>query len=58
MKCRAWGHESVRISVIVGVCFSRFFTRFAGGLALVHISGVSARRESTVRCVYRDLNEI
>ena len=41
VKCRAWGQESVRISVIAGVCFSHFFMRFAGGLALVRISKVS-----------------
>ena len=41
MKCRAWGQESVCISVIARVCFSLFFMRFAGGLSLVHISGMS-----------------
>ena len=41
MKCRAWGQESVRISVIAGVYFSHFFKLFAQGLALVRISGVS-----------------
>ena len=54
MKCRAWGQESVCISVIARVCFSHFFMRFAGGLSLVRISGMSVigrckkRRESTV----------
>ena len=42
MKCRAWGQESVRISVIAGVCFSHFSMLFAGCLALVRISGASA----------------
>ena len=42
MKCRAWGQESVRISVIAGVCFSHFSMLFAGYLALVRISGASA----------------
>ena len=43
IEFRAWGQESVRISVIAGVNFSHFFMRFAegGGLALVRISGVS-----------------
>ena len=40
---RAWGQESVRISVIAGACFSHCFMRFPGGLALVRISGVSVK---------------
>ena len=43
MKYRAWGQESVHISVLAGVCFSHFFMCFAGGggLVLVRINGVS-----------------
>ena len=54
---RFWGKESVRISVIVGVCFSHFFMRFAGGAGScprqrgVRNSEVSAKRESTVLCI-------
>ena len=54
MECRAWGQESVRISVIAGVCFNHFFMCFAWGAGSyahsrsVRNSEVSAMRESTV----------
>ena len=47
MKYRAWGQESILISVIVGVYFSHFFIRFSRVLALVRINGVSV----IVRCL-------
>ena len=64
-KCRAGGHESVRISVIArvrddGVYFSHFFMRFAGEAGFcplwrsVRNSKVSARRHPTV---FRNLKE-
>ena len=56
---RFGGKESVRISVIVGVCFSHFFMRFAGGLALVRVSGVSVIArcpQSESRLYYASVN--
>ena len=47
MKYRAWGQESILISVIAGVYFSHFFMRFSRVLALVRINGVSV----IVRCL-------
>ena len=60
MKCRAWGQESVRISVIAresviaGVCLGHFFMRFAGGLPFVRISGESV----IARCAQGEMSTL
>ena len=62
MKCRAWGQESVRISVIArvrnsGGLFQSFLYAFRRG-AGVGNSEVSARRESTVDVMKLQLRNI
>ena len=54
VKCRAWGQESVRISVFARVrnsrsLFQSFLYAFCRGVALVRIGGVSVL-VAIVRC--------